>query len=1589
MTYRVRVAVEHPAFAPYQVEREGEESNGPELISLMLLQALAQVQQHIGVRPTSVEVSAAAMMLDELGVIASPSLSDRVCALANEVIAARNTIREVRAVLNVGAETPDSKLGDIAHAFRVAGEQRRATDDTERQRWQQALNRVRLDLGLQMIPIELTDSKSELEQVRGLVLELSAAHSADPEKFAGHLAPVRTEQLAHMMFLAAQEVSAQRGTEPIPLTGSALWEEASRGRRSWWLDVAERTLAWAGDSISVPTGVLPVRAEELAQAMHDAFGELGDSVHTMLWVPWEESEPRANERRVRIAQRVLDSLPSFTAPKSAMPPVTPQQLARAMHKARSAVTLSDRRPVFFLPVEWERLQPQAREWFEAVAEIALSELPEIARADAEADERFAAHTDASLAELRGGIDELAGQNRDLTYQVNAALSALEEIAWILGMTFEVGEFDRLKSDARALGELVATAVRRVVTVCDGYVRDLDAMREERDRLKTAEFELFEALVSVAHMLGLAPAGSPRTFLIRRVRDAVRMLHGPVVGSLREIAKTLGMSFGDSENVGTIGAMTLEAVRQAVADRDGNFRALADARRKIEELLVAGNDANSDMHSYRGMVMWVADELGLSADVVDDPKRFGDAVRAELETWKGRPAGLVASWADLAHTGKPGMFFSVDPGSGEVRQGRAFKLDEGSVKAAFGRVSGSIETDRVAVADLVNVVSGGVLPSALDRRALLEQLRVLGQHVQRLEAGKVRRDARFMRLREITGLTVLSGSTEDELVDSIAGRYTDFNDRMPELIRENETLWTRIEAADLRARETVARMERELGEALGEFPPDDDSDDTWGDMIVKVGDLVADHESDQETSIAVAQEEESFRRSLAATLGAESMNKPTLLGYAQSLAAFQREHRACQVAAALGRDHNAQLREALDSKSVSWSELLADARSLSATLAETRVRFTAQVAILEAAQRTIADRAQDLKRALGLGSDESWEDMIEIVTGRTSRADADQLEVNALAAIREVLGLHPKMFPAGVVEAVRDLRTSWGVMEEWYPRVVEALGVTYDTTADENIPTAVGKALDKIRAMKSFANVASIPGSAAEVKRVRDAVGTLLEAAGIDLEEDFTRPDVTVQKAGDAAAILRSWPDVVRTVAEFDGDEVEQPDEVAPMLMNFVPLFHRADEDGSRLRALERLFAAHAGTAVADDAWTSYERWDNLVNRLFAVVEEVGRQVGLRYVSGDGKAVFADNVLTNIRNHAPTLPSVVPAEVLRGLSRFDIGEPATLAEVESLLEGYAKAYHAAGRYQAVLHNLEIMLSTLTGEPKKFNDETLKQRFGDFVDDVFEVVLEAGRQAGVAFEANGSKRGYAKRVAMVVRSHVALNPVPMWASFTEQIASRFESMVKLRPDAEDPDFLVFAELPPLHKQTLLEAAIMVRAHGATLVSGQQVHPLVMALQDGAFWAPGGEFSKGTESDLELLPDADGGVMLRETVADGHEPVTPFRVGPSELAPVGAALLALSYHRVRENGLRARREERQVDAVRLSRVPQEWCYGPNAIDPDPGKRWHIGCGGEVLTFEGVDVCGDCKYEWPPDVELSAAVEAAEQQQTVVAEPDQDSAP
>lgn len=42
-------------------------------------------------------------------------------------------------------------------------------------------------------------------------------------------------------------------------------------------------------------------------------------------------------------------------------------------------------------------------------------------------------------------------------------------------------------------------------------------------------------------------------------------------------------------------------------------------------------------------------------------------------------------------------------------------------------------------------------------------------------------------------------------------------------------------------------------------------------------------------------------------------------------------------------------------------------------------------------------------------------------------------------------------------------------------------------------------------------------------------------------------------------------------------------------------------------------------------------------------------------------------------------------------------------------------------------------------------------------------------------------------------------------------------------------------------------------------------------------------------------------------------------------------------------------------------DWYYGPTDTDPDPGKMWHRGCGGEVHAVEGGYICSCGAQEYP----------------------------
>ena len=48
-----------------------------------------------------------------------------------------------------------------------------------------------------------------------------------------------------------------------------------------------------------------------------------------------------------------------------------------------------------------------------------------------------------------------------------------------------------------------------------------------------------------------------------------------------------------------------------------------------------------------------------------------------------------------------------------------------------------------------------------------------------------------------------------------------------------------------------------------------------------------------------------------------------------------------------------------------------------------------------------------------------------------------------------------------------------------------------------------------------------------------------------------------------------------------------------------------------------------------------------------------------------------------------------------------------------------------------------------------------------------------------------------------------------------------------------------------------------------------------------------------------------------------------------------------------------------VKSSAPTLQWHYGPTATDPEPGKKWHTGCGGEVMFIDGAEICGKCHMQ------------------------------
>lgn len=55
----------------------------------------------------------------------------------------------------------------------------------------------------------------------------------------------------------------------------------------------------------------------------------------------------------------------------------------------------------------------------------------------------------------------------------------------------------------------------------------------------------------------------------------------------------------------------------------------------------------------------------------------------------------------------------------------------------------------------------------------------------------------------------------------------------------------------------------------------------------------------------------------------------------------------------------------------------------------------------------------------------------------------------------------------------------------------------------------------------------------------------------------------------------------------------------------------------------------------------------------------------------------------------------------------------------------------------------------------------------------------------------------------------------------------------------------------------------------------------------------------------------------------------------------------------------------------------YGPTESDPDPGKKWHIGCGGEVLFIEDGLICAKCGAQAYVDPDPASALSIAPEAQ------------
>lgn len=1323
MTYEVSVTVSHPAHAPYSARREGPESHSLRSISDTLLQAVSDAQRHLGVEKTAMAELVASRgtfqaltdLLDEFGVGASPDegmlgITQRVRMLGDEVRRLRlnadavttvvpeyqrivrtlerqrnaahekishhgEVINGVRRALNVSPETPDAELprmvGELEYQHDQVAASLRRTVETIREvraalkvgpetRDQQlgkiaeleheTLEMLDRDLSEQGLVARGTQNVAASVGVKWGMWLTSRGNTATPE------------QLAYAMFAADWREVYDRGEvgmitaegvnrpEDIERTIAEMWDpEGSENHHR----LVERARKILDALIVVPsTSLLPVTPEELARAIHEAMGQesLG-SDGELVWVPWEEARSFMNRRRVRVAELALDRLPSFAAPKQPSLQVTPVQLARAMHEARSALTNAGGlpRPALFAPIPWEQQGSRAQQWFTGVAELALSELPEIARADAEEHERFAAHVDASLAEAR---------------RENAlALEAFRKIAGLTGMSFGAAD------DAGALGMLAAEAVAQ--------------LKRERDELLVAgndansEMHSYRGMVMfVADMMGMSaevvddPAKFgralraalesstvlPGTRALMAALEETRGLHGFTPfgpGSVTEqaavtIRQLLELLSREKARPSARGDWMVRLIRMdgtaegllSATARHGNRVLLNGAEYRVELHLTGSGMPGLDFTSVTAEQLgraWFEAQIGFSPANQGNWSRLSRDVQESFVFHACRVIeSLMASeWSSLTrHLRKPGTFFTRDA-SGEVLQGKTFKVDsapQGSfriqvpdeaIKAAFD--AGPVAADPAAdlVAQVISGMSGGKImaKSGADRDAVLTQLREQGEALRHWERWADRARGHHKLIAEALGVDEFDSPTR-------------LAERAEELRAEVSRL--QIVHDDFR---------RDVSVALRCAPMSPDNlllskarnavDVTWAHQFCG---------PDARGSAAA----KGLVREMAVALGLEPSPQGGEWPWVHLLSRVAELVRNEQNVVSVSRDHHAELRSALGVDGGGWSELMGIVSERTRALAglretlhvpagESELMIAVKVVEL---MREKGDRAQDLSRALGFNSGESWEDMIEFVTGRTSDHGAVMLERNALLEIRRILGLNERLFPAGVVDAVRSAAEHSEEADKCRRMVIEMRDALKLPLSTE--PVFVLRAVKELR---DFRETAIAPFLAGDLGRMSDAVMALVEAAGIAVDGSMPN-DVVVGKAGDAAAILRSWPDVLRGVDAFEGVEVEQPDEVEPLLRSYAEVFYKADRRGSVTRAIERLLAAHRGEPLRDNLDTMYERLDNLISNLFEPLREVGQHYGVKAADHVDKQRFAEHVLLAVRKADKALAAAADPEMAR-------------------------------------------------------------------------------------------------------------------------------------------------------------------------------------------------------------------------------------------------------------------------------------------------------------------------------------------------------